>query len=189
MLLKIPLNLSFTTLYQDTKHESLKGQEVVGSNWNTIQYCKTLHYYGIVLYCLNAAMHSAEMLGTLHLWIYSKPWVTNCIQSCFDQRLGLHNLQKALPTSASCDFVDCRLQNAFITDQPSENSETFKNERKKERNTWIAFSLLFRSTWMFFSCVIIFFCSKWIIFLMKIRLFSALRVWEREPVKVKLPAL
>lgn len=184
MLLKILLNLSFTALYHNTKHESLKGQEVVGSNWNTIQYCRTLHYCCIVLCCLNVAMHSPEMLGTFHPWRYSKPWATNCTQSCFDQRLGQHNLQKALPTSVSCDSVNCRLQNTFITDQPSENSDAFKNERKKTKKHITSIFSPVQVHMDVFQLCPNYFCSKWIIFLMKIRLFSALRMWEREQVKV-----
>lgn len=149
-------------LYRNGLHEALKGQQAVVSSWNTRNSTQTSEENSftliVVKYC-NTLPRDVMELPSLEIF---KTLSTCCSWLCFEQGFGLQSLQRPLLTSASCDSLrSCESQiaatlNASITDQSSENSETFKNE-----STWRLFSLLLWPTWIFFCCILIIFVPTW----------------------------
>lgn len=73
----------------------------------------------------------------------------------------------------SCDFWFATALSASYHHESSENSEAFKNEKKKNRCEEHFLSCHGPHGFFFFLVYPNYFCSNWIAFVMKIRLFSA----------------
>lgn len=73
-----------------------KGQEEMGMNWNTGGFIITLYCEGDWILQGVVESPSLEMLKLSRTW----PWGTCPTWPCFEQRVGLNNLQGSLPTPA-----------------------------------------------------------------------------------------